>query len=107
MMILHQEPLYVLTVKGVDAQWVALTEEGVLNVFTQYIKDNTMWVADDVTEVLEVQEMIAFNNQVNVVYLCSECPTDGCEQGGQPHEDITYGVSIQHVNVYRDWNRNN
>ena len=107
MMILHHEPLYVLTVKGVDAQWVALTREGVLDVFTQYIKDNTKWVADDVTEILEVQEMIAFNNQVNVVYLCSECATNECESDGEPHEDITYGVSIQHVNVHRAWYRNN
>ena len=77
---------------------------------TEYVKDNHSWIYGDheVAEILEVDiDLVKSNNQMLVHYLCTECATNECESNGEAHLDITHNVTIRHVNVIRDRNRNN
>ena len=75
-----------------DFRWVGNTKVEAGNSFAEWLRQNLEWVSVGVeplvvTEILDVNfEIIDFNGQVIISYLCEDCVTNECESNGEAHE---------------------
>ena len=76
-----------------DALFIANSREYAEKVFVAWLEENLAWVNagadEDTIEIVGVDfELVEFNNQVIISYLCSGCADNSCENEDEVHEEI-------------------
>jgi hypothetical protein len=90
-----------------DLRWAGSTKDEAKRVFAEWVRNNLEWVNAGVEplvaiEILEVNfDLVSFNGQVIISYLCAECATNECEADGEAHENFVDNCRFVEQTTYR------
>jgi hypothetical protein len=88
-------------------RWTGYTKDEAKDVFAEWVRSNLDWVSVGVepmvaVEILEVNfDLVSFNGQVAIAYLCAECATNDCEADGEAHETFVDNCRFDEQTTYQ------
>lgn len=108
-MLLNTRTEVVFTTREIEsAQFIGGTKEQAQAVFTAWLNDNKEWITagrdNEAIEILGVEyDLVSFNGQVVVSWLCDECAEDGCEMNGEAHEEFIDNCKFDEVRFVAEY----
>lgn len=109
-MLLNTRTEVVFTTREIqNAKFIGGTKEQAQAVFTAWLNDNKEWITagrdNEAIEILGVEyDLVSFNGDVLVSWLCDECADNGCESNGEAHEETITNcefANVEFVSEYR------
>lgn len=91
-MLLNTRTEIVFTAREIEsAKFIGGSKEHAQMVFTAWVNDNKDWVnagrENEAVEILSVDfDLVSFNGDVLIAWLCDECADNSCESDGEAHE---------------------
>jgi hypothetical protein len=110
-MFIESNRKIVFTTRSIDdAIFVGVSQEDASEVFTNWLHENIEWLtAGSELEAIEIvgvdYDLVDFNNQVIVSYLCSGCEDKSCENEDDYHEETIHQCRFAEKIMVSEWRR--
>lgn len=110
-MLLSTNTEIVFTAREIEtARFIGGTKEQAQMVFTAWLDENKDWITagrdNTAIEILGVDyDLVSFNGQVLVSWLCDQCAEDVCESNGEPHQEIIDNCKFEEIRFISDYRR--
>lgn len=91
-----------------DLAFIGYGKEEASSVFTAWLNENIEWItAGSELEAIEIigvdYDLVGFNNQVVIFYLCAGCADDSCEKEDEVHEETVHACRFTETRFVEDW----
>jgi hypothetical protein len=108
-MLLDTRTETVFATREIDgAKFIGGSKEQAEQVFTAWLNDNLDWITagreSKAIEILDVTfDLVSFNGDVLVTWLCEECANDDCESNGEAHEETITNCRFEEVKFFSEY----
>lgn len=108
-MLLNTRTEIVFTTREIEsAKFIGGTKEHAQMVFTAWLDRNKALITagrdNEAIEIVGVDyDLVSFNGDVLVSWLCDACADDGCESNGEAHEETITNCKFEEVELVSEY----